>query len=249
MMHFKKRMDTYPVDDEDTIIPPILAEGEKKVVLVTHDESTFYSNDGKLTRWCEENETTIFPKGPGGSIMVSEFMCPCHGTMRGVINGKEITSRTFFFAGSSQGKEGWWTCNHLMEQLKKDAIPLFELLHPNCIGLFAFDQSSNHRAFGKDALIASRMSSSNTIFKDKPDGFKFKDGWYINSDGVKVQQTIYVSRGFDRRKVANEIRVLRRKNKSFDVRDIINKHKNSCGEVRKLIVLMKNIWRTRSLYK
>ncbi|KAI7900629.1 uncharacterized protein BX663DRAFT_562974 [Cokeromyces recurvatus] len=199
-------MDKYSVDDEANIVPPTLREGEKKIVLVTHDESTFYSNDGKLIRWCEQNETTILLKGSGGSIMVSEFMCPCHGTMRGKINGKEKTSRKLFFAGSSKGKEGWWTCAHLVKQLEKEAIPLFELLHPGCTGLFAFDQSSSHREFDKDALIASRMSSEDTIFKDKPGGFKFKDGWFKNSFTNKKQmQPMHATRDFSKSAVRNDI--------------------------------------------
>ncbi len=31
-------------------------------------------------------------------------------------------------------------------------------MFPNCIGLFAFDNSSNHAAFKSDALVASKMN-------------------------------------------------------------------------------------------
>ncbi len=47
---------------------------------------------------------------------------------------------------------------HLIEQLKMKAIPIFETLFPNCIVLFAFDNSSNHTAYRSDALVASRMN-------------------------------------------------------------------------------------------
>ncbi|RIA94607.1 hypothetical protein C1645_817767 [Glomus cerebriforme] len=44
------------------------------------------------------------------------------------------------------------------EQVKTKAIPIFETLFPNCVALFAFDNSSNHAAFKSDALVASRMN-------------------------------------------------------------------------------------------
>jgi len=38
------------------------------------------------------------------------------------------------------------------------AIPIFEILHPGCIGIFCFDQSTNHNAMAEDALIVIRMN-------------------------------------------------------------------------------------------
>jgi len=35
---------------------------------------------------------------------------------------------------------------------------LFEEKHPGCIGLFCFDQSSNHNSFKEDALVATKMN-------------------------------------------------------------------------------------------
>lgn len=41
----------------------------------------------------------------------------------------------------------------------KKVIPIFEQLHPNCIGLFTFDQSTNHSAIPEeDAFITSKMN-------------------------------------------------------------------------------------------
>ena len=55
-------------------------------------------------------------------------------------------------------REGYWTSEYLINQVKTNAIPIFETLFPNCIGLFAFDNSSNYAAFKSDALIASKMN-------------------------------------------------------------------------------------------
>lgn len=57
-----------------------------------------------------------------------------------------------------KNQEGYWIAEHLLEQIEHKAIPIFEILYPNCIALFAFDNSSNHAVFSKDALVASRMN-------------------------------------------------------------------------------------------
>ena len=61
------------------------------------------------------------------------------------------------------------------------AIPIFEILHPGCVGVFCFDQSTNHNAMAADALIATRINLS-------PEGAqpKMRDGWYINENGEKL---------------------------------------------------------------
>ena len=40
------------------------------------------------------------------------------------------------------------------------AIPIFEQMFPDCVAIFAFDQSSNHTSYAKDALVVSRMNLS-----------------------------------------------------------------------------------------
>ncbi len=37
-------------------------------------------------------------------------------------------------------------------------IPIFKILYSNCMIVFAFDNSSNHVTFNKDALIANKMN-------------------------------------------------------------------------------------------
>ena len=65
------------------------------------------------------------------------------------------------------------------------AIPIFEILHPGCVGVFCFDQSTNHNAMAADALIATRMNLS-------PGGTqpKMRDSWYINENGEKCIQSM-----------------------------------------------------------
>ncbi|SAM02190.1 hypothetical protein [Absidia glauca] len=152
--------------------------GKKKFVMVTHDVSIFYANDGKEKGWFLPNEIHLRGKGPGLSIMVSEFQCVCHGTV----------SRRKFLAGAN--REGYWTHEDVVRQLREDAIPRFKALHPDDMGLFLFDQSSNHKAYAADALVASRMNRNPHIHpKDKvcfrnPSFYEFRDGKKRRADGT-----------------------------------------------------------------
>lgn len=204
MVEWSKSMDQYPYGDEQTVITPLIKEGEKKIVLVTHDESIFYANDGKKSSWTFEGESRILPKGQGRSIMISEFMCPCHGTMRGTVNGKEEVSRVVFYPGG----DNWWTCADLNDQLKNTVVPLFELLHPGCVGLFAFDQSQNHKAFASDALMVNRMTSGEVEVTEKS-LYKFRDGYYFDKQTrAKISQSMYEVRSFNRRALLQDYKKL-----------------------------------------
>ncbi|CAB4383188.1 unnamed protein product [Rhizophagus irregularis] len=63
------------------------------------------------------------------------------------------------------------------------AIPIFEILHPGCVGVFCFDQFTNHNAMAADALIATRMNLS--LEGAQP---KMRDRWYINKNGERQTQ-------------------------------------------------------------
>ncbi|GBB96876.1 hypothetical protein RclHR1_02860009 [Rhizophagus clarus] len=73
----------------------------------------------------------------------------------------------------------------MLDQLVYQAIPIFEILHPGCIGIFCFNQSTNHNAMAGDALVATKMNLS-------PRGKqpKMRDGWYINENSEKRVQSM-----------------------------------------------------------
>ncbi|SAM02738.1 hypothetical protein [Absidia glauca] len=163
MMNKSRSMTMYEGEDMEIEILPSLRPGYKMHVMVTHDESVFYANDGKNKGWFLPGEVHLRSKGPGRSIMVSEFQCPCHGTMRH--NG--MVSKKLFERGS--GRESYWTHHDVVKQLQEEVIPIFKALHPNCMGIFLFDQSSNHKAYADDALVASRMNLNPHVHpKNKP---------------------------------------------------------------------------------
>ena len=54
-------------------------DSASEIVWVSHDESIFYSNDDGGKGWGSDDHPDIHKKGNGRSIMVSDFICPCHG--------------------------------------------------------------------------------------------------------------------------------------------------------------------------
>ncbi|CAB4481750.1 unnamed protein product [Rhizophagus irregularis] len=143
-------------------IPPILESDDKEVILVTHDECIFYSNDGKRGVWAKSGELPLRKKGNGRLIMVSEFLLEECGRLKLNIQQHQenpfIPEEVRVYLQPGKDREGYWTSEHLINQIKTKAIPIFETLFPNCIALFAFDNSSNHAAFNPDALVANKMN-------------------------------------------------------------------------------------------
>ncbi|KAG2214149.1 hypothetical protein INT45_012098 [Circinella minor] len=184
MVEYNHFMEKYNEDDVTKVTLPDLPEGQKQIVMVTQDESTFYSNELPTNLWLLENENPIRNKSPGGSIMVSEFQCPCHGTMR-IKNWK---SRKFFFAGTN--RDGYWTWKDMHQQIKDDVIPLFEKLHPGCQALFILDQSSNHNAYALSAKRATCFNLKDTQLSSINQRV-ILPGYYIGPDGKKKIQNFY----------------------------------------------------------
>ncbi|OAD74613.1 hypothetical protein PHYBLDRAFT_145045 [Phycomyces blakesleeanus NRRL 1555(-)] len=78
-IYYDTKMASFGTNSDVTM--PQLSTDEVEHVLVTHDESTFYSNDGKEAMWLVEDENPIRKKGPDMSLMISEFRYACHDTM------------------------------------------------------------------------------------------------------------------------------------------------------------------------
>jgi len=65
-------------------------------------------------------------------------------------------AHVYLIPGKNQ--EDYWTIQHLLEQVEYKTIPIFETLFPNCVVVFAFDNSSNHSAYHSDTLLANRIN-------------------------------------------------------------------------------------------
>ncbi|CAB4433982.1 unnamed protein product [Rhizophagus irregularis] len=91
--------------------------------------------------------------------MISEFLIEqLKLNAQTIENYPNIPQKAHVYLIPSKNQEGYWTMNHLLEQVKSKAIPIFEALFPTYIAVFAFDNSSNYAAFLPDALIVSKMN-------------------------------------------------------------------------------------------
>jgi hypothetical protein len=85
---YEKKMFIYDNDGKIQYTPkgfPVTQAGWFHLILITHDESTFYANDHHKTGWSHSSEkATPQPKGEGPSLMIldmltSEWGCLRHG--------------------------------------------------------------------------------------------------------------------------------------------------------------------------
>jgi hypothetical protein len=193
---FLKRMEsrlpfiaTFEGDEMETMVMPDISDDQKRIVVVTHDESCFDSHDGKKTVWMDEDNMPIRPKSGGRSIMVSEFLCECHGPMKLLDEQRalypEQPYETVQLIQPGKNGDGYWKNVDLVRQLELRAIPIFKILHPNCIGLFIFDNSQNHHALAPDALRASVLNLKDGGKNVVPQ----RDGFFM-LDGVKYLQSM-----------------------------------------------------------
>ena len=161
MEKYEKLMPTF-IGDEMQMVLPELKEDEKLHILITHDECLFYANDDCPIVWAPLGEPPLRKKGQGKSLMVSEFLLETIGRLKFTdefaANDINIPKEARKFLRPGKNEEGWWTSEHLIDQVVNYAIPIFKQLYPNAIGVFAFDNSTNHGAMAKDGLNAFKMN-------------------------------------------------------------------------------------------
>ncbi|TRM57266.1 hypothetical protein BD626DRAFT_616663, partial [Schizophyllum amplum] len=145
-----------------------------RLILVTHDESTFYQNDQRRLYWQHSGTRAApHPKGEGQSIMVSDFLTLDWGRLK---DGDE-EARVIFKAGKN--REGWFDADDLLAQTDR-AIDIFEGRTKGFAqGLFLFDNAPSHQKRAADALSARKM-------------VKFaKPGWTHNNSGTRMRHGYY----------------------------------------------------------
>ena len=162
--------------------PPAMAgcEDGREIIFVTHDESTFSSNDGRRSCWIKEGESVLRPKGRGKGIMVSDFLTG-EGRLRVLddISDEELArekiprdATVYFEYGGN--KEGYWKGEDMVKQVLEVGLKVFEKRYgPGCKGCWLFDNSSNHGVFASDALLAREMNLN--CGGKQP---VMRDGWY-----------------------------------------------------------------------
>lgn len=112
MEEFERLMPRPDENDIMVIIEPSLNPGDKRYIIVTHDESVFYSNDGKKTFWGPKGHMPLRKKGTGLSIHVSDFLTEIDGRLR--FENEEAC----VIMKPGVNRDGWWTSELLVDQVK-----------------------------------------------------------------------------------------------------------------------------------
>ncbi|KIJ55781.1 hypothetical protein M422DRAFT_240406 [Sphaerobolus stellatus SS14] len=152
-------MQTYDNDGKIISTPPdIQIDGKPAcLILVTHDESTFYANDRRKTKWIHESQKAApEPKGEGQSLMVSDFLTVKEGRLKH--EGNE--ARIVFKAGKN--RDGYFTADDLLKQVE-NAVNIFDARYQgNAVGLFIFNNAPSHQKRAEDALSAHKLPKKPT---------------------------------------------------------------------------------------
>jgi hypothetical protein len=189
MQVYEKRMPNYVGDNMETVILPDLSATERNLILVTHDESCFSSYDGRTTIWMDQDRKVLRPKGDGRSIMVSAFLCECHGLLQLPPElAKEhpnVPSEAFVIIQPGKNNDGYWKNSDLVNQVESRVIPIFKILHPQSDALLMFDNSQNHHALPPNALNAKILPKKDNGTNIKPQ----RPGWFINGE-IQTQEMV-----------------------------------------------------------
>lgn len=90
--------------------------------------------------------------------MVSEFISEVCGPLSYKDPATGVVESSVEFLNAGTRRDGWWTGDDMAKQFRK-AISIHKKKHPALfIGLWAFDNATNHSAFAKDALLARKMN-------------------------------------------------------------------------------------------
>ena len=128
---------------------PQLDEGEKALIRVVHDESTYYANSDQTFFWADDETNVLRQKSLGAAIMVSDFV----DEVGGFICDGEESARLLL----ETNKDGYFNNELLIKQVEK-TIDIFQRIHPDCRGIFLFDNAPSHRKVADDALNGDKMN-------------------------------------------------------------------------------------------
>ncbi len=130
-------------------IVPELPVGEKPLIRVVHDESTYFANCDQSYFWGDEHTNVLRQKSLGSSIMISDFVDEVSGFVR---NGSDMARLSL-----ETQRDGYFNNDQLLIQVEK-TITVFEEIHPSSRGLFLFDNAPSHKKVADDSLKVDKMN-------------------------------------------------------------------------------------------
>ena len=171
----------------------------RKLVEIVHDECAFNANDDRRVRWTNEVLGVVLkPKGRGKGLMISGFVTEIEGILRDE-DGKPCVEIIEY----GKAGKGYWTNATMAAHLRR-AIRAAEYRFPFARLVWRFDNSSNHLAYGEDALVANRMQvrpggsqpvMHDTIWKGKVQKMVVEEG--PNAGLPKGLRLILTERGYN----------------------------------------------------
>jgi transposase len=118
MKKFESRLVGYMVGNVEKEIELQLAPGERKVVLVAHDEMTAQANDGATMSWVWQGEQPLKKKGVGRGLHQSDVICSTKGWL-------SEASQTLEYG---KNYDGYWNGELFVKQVWLDAMNMCRIL-------------------------------------------------------------------------------------------------------------------------
>ena len=171
---------------------PVVSEGQRPIIVVHHDESTFYSNADQSNFWSDGEMTVLKQKSLGQAIMVSDFIEEASGDY---LRHDDEHARLLLETQT----DGYFDSEKFLVQVDK-AIDIFEAKYPLHQGLFLFDNAPSHKKCPDDALKVENMNvrpggkqpvMRNTVFNGVEQQMVLPDG---RPKGLKI---VLQERGID----------------------------------------------------
>ena len=129
---------------------PELYPGEKPLIQIHHDESTFYANADQAKYWSDGTINTLKQKSLGQAIMVSDFIEKYGSDYLRHINEE---ARLLL----EMNTDGYFNNDLLLKQVDK-VIKVFKDKYPHAQALFLFDNAPSHKKYTEDSLNVDRMN-------------------------------------------------------------------------------------------
>ena len=128
--------------------------------MLPQDKCNVSTNDSRRHVWLTKDQQPLKRKGNGRGVHILDWICEPSGQL--VLSPEQVAAqmllpkakqlrvfyaRKIIFPG--KGHNAWWNLDQLREQTK-DAVDIFEYIHPNRVGIWIFDCSSAHEGYVAD---------------------------------------------------------------------------------------------------
>ncbi|RPA93389.1 hypothetical protein L873DRAFT_1705425, partial [Choiromyces venosus 120613-1] len=126
--------------EKEKMLENDMQEGQKQIILIIHDESTFNANDTHHHSWQSRTATFLQSKSKSRGIMLSDVLFPygrlivsnsvtAKKIIVNILDAKNRLATMFFNYGKNN--EWYWTVDYLVKHIIKIVISMFELCFPN----------------------------------------------------------------------------------------------------------------------